>query len=133
MGVEKMLRVIGIVVLAGVLAPVVLTPKAVVSFPGPDGNAAQDKRLEQGREITIKGKVLGREKRPEGVADSPLALRVLTVKYGVINVVYSAFRLCHNELGATVKTGDRIEVHGKVIGKDRITVCLSKTYYIKKL
>ena len=128
-----MLRVIGIVVLAGVLAPVVLTYQAVFSLPGQCGNAARDKRLKEGSEITIKGKVLGREKRPEGVADSNLALRVSTAKYGVVNVVYSAFRLCHNEVGATIKAGDRIEVRGQVIGKDRITVCLSKTYYIKKL
>jgi len=128
-----MLRAIGSVVLAGVLAPAVLTNQVVVSLPGQCGNAARDKRLPEGREITIKGKVLGREKRPEGVADSNLALRVSTANYGVVNVVYSAFRLCHNEVGATIKTGDRIEVRGQVIGKDRITVCLSKTYYIKKL
>jgi hypothetical protein len=94
---------------------------------------AEDQGLKEGSEVTIKGKVLGREKRPEGVADGEFALRVETAGYGVVNVVYSSFRLCHNEVGASAKEGDRIEVFGKVTGKDRITVCLSKSYYIKKL
>ena len=129
-----MLRVVEVAVFAGLLASVVLTSGAVNSFPSESGEVVvQGKVLKEGCEVTIAGKVLGREKRPEGVADSDLALRVSTADYGVVNVVYSAFRLCHNEVGAAVKEGDRIEVHGKVIGKDRITVCLSKDYYIKKL
>lgn len=51
----------------------------------------------------------------------------------MVNVVDSAFRLCHNEVGASVKAGDKIEVFGKAISKDKITVCFSKTYYNKKL
>ncbi len=94
---------------------------------------AEDQALKEGSEVTIAGKVLGREKRPEGVADGEFALRVSTADYGVVNVVYSSFRLCHNEVGASAKEGDRVEVYGKVTGKDRITVCLSKSYYIKKL
>ncbi len=94
---------------------------------------AEDQALKEGSEVTIAGKVLGREKRPEGVADGESALRVSTADYGVVNVVYSSFRLCHNEVGASAKEGDRVEVYGKVTGKDRITVCLSKSYYIKKL
>ena len=94
---------------------------------------AEDQALKEGSEVTITGKVLGREKRPEGVADGEFALRVSTADYGIVNVVYSSFRLCHNEAGAAAKEGDRVEVYGKVTGKDRITVCLSKSYYIKKL
>ena len=93
----------------------------------------KDQALKEGSEVTLAGKVLGREKRPEGMADGEFALRVSTTDYGVVNVVYSSFRLCHNEVGASAKEGDRIEVYGKVTGKDRITVCLSKSYYIKKL
>lgn len=93
----------------------------------------EDQALKEGSEVTIQGEVLGREKRPEGVADGESALRVDTADHGVVNVVYSSFRLCHNETGAAAKEGDRIEVFGKVIRKDRITVCLSKSYYIKKL
>jgi len=93
----------------------------------------KDQALKEGSEVTLAGKVLGREKRPEGMADGEFALRVSTADYGVVNVVYSSFRLCHNEVGASAKEGDRIEVYGKVTGKDRITVCLSKSYYIKKL
>jgi hypothetical protein len=102
----------------------------------PAGNVkivAEDQALKEGSEITIQGEVLGREKRPEGVADGEFALRVATADHGVVNVVYSSFRLCHNEVGAAAKEGDRIEVFGKVTRKDRITVCLSKSYYIKKL
>ncbi len=129
-----MLRVIAVAVFAGVLASVVLTSGVVNSFSSESGEVVvQGKVLKDGCEVTIAGKVLGREKRPEGVADGDFALRVSTADYGVINVVYSAFRLCHNEAGAAAKEGDRIEVYGKVIGKDRITVCLSKDYYIKKL
>ena len=95
--------------------------------------AAQDQALKAGSEVTVEGKVLGREKRPEGESDGELALRVETTDYGVVNVVYSSFRLCHNQAGAAAKEGDRIEVFGKVTGKNRITVCLSKSYYIKKL
>lgn len=51
----------------------------------------------------------------------------------MVNVVYSSFRLCHNAVGTSLTEGDRIEVYGKVITKGRITVCLSKAYYIKKL
>ena len=94
---------------------------------------AEDQGLKEGSEVTIAGKVLGREKPREGVSDGEFALRVSTADYGVVNVVYSSFRLCHNEVGASAKEGDRIEVYGKVTGKDRITVCLSKSYYIKKL
>ena len=94
---------------------------------------AEDQALKEGSEVTITGKVLGREKRPEGVADGEFALRVSTTDYGIVNVVYSSFRLCHNEVGASAKEGDRLEVYGKVTGKDRITVCPSKSYYIKKL
>jgi hypothetical protein len=94
---------------------------------------AEDQALKAGSEVTVEGKVLGREKRAEGESDGELALRVETTDYGVVNVVYSSFRLCHNQVGAAAKEGDRIEVFGKVTGKDRITVCLSKTYYIKKL
>ena len=95
--------------------------------------AAEDQALKEGSEITLQGEVLGREKRPEGLADGESALRVSTTDYGMVNVVYSSFRLCHNEVGAAAKEGDRIEVFGKVIRKDRLNVCLSKSYYIKKL
>lgn len=94
---------------------------------------AEDQALKEGSEVTIEGKVLGREKRPEGMADGEFAIRVSTADYGVVNVVYSSFRLCRNEVGASAKEGDRVEVFGKVTGKDRVTVCLSKSYYIKKL
>jgi hypothetical protein len=94
---------------------------------------AEDQALKVGSEVTVEGKVLGREKRGEGESDGELALRVETTAYGVVNVVYSSFRLCHNQVGAAAKEGDRIEVFGKVTGKDRITVCLSKFHYIKKL
>ncbi len=89
--------------------------------------------LTEGCEVTIEGKVTGRVERSEGVTDGEFALKVSTADYGTVNVVYSAFRLCHNEVGASLKAGDRIEVYGKVISKDKITVCLSKHYYIKKL
>jgi hypothetical protein len=101
--------------------------------PGTVKTVIEDQILKEGSEVTIRGEVLGREKRPEGVADGELALRVATADHGVVNVVYSSFRLCHNEIGATAKEGDRIEVFGKVTRKDRITVCLSKSYYIKKV
>jgi hypothetical protein len=126
-----MLRIIAIGVLVGFLAPAGLKSALFVCFADQGGSSASG--LKEGQEVTIRGKVLGREKRPEGVADSDLALRVSTEKYNVVNVVYSAFRLCHNEVGASVKKGDRVEVYGKIIGKNRITVCLSKSYYIKRL
>lgn len=108
-------------------------PETVQPLQAEGRKVVQCKDFKEGSEVTLKGKVLGREKRPEGVADSNLALRVSTADYGEINVVYSTFRLCHNEVGASVREGDRIEVHGKAIGKHRITVCLSRKYYIKKL
>jgi hypothetical protein len=129
-----LLRGIEAAIFVGLLSCVVVSSGTVNSFPSEIGEVVvQGKLLKEGCEVTIEGKVLGREKRPEGVADGDFALSVSTADYGVVNVVYSAFRLCHNEVGAAVKEGDRIEVYGKVIGKDRITVCLSKTYYIKKL
>jgi len=112
-------RLIELLVIAGLLVGVVC--------------AVEDQALKAGSEVTIEGKVLGREKRAEGESDGESALRVETTDYGVVNVVYSSFRLCHNQVGAAAKEGDRIEVFGKVTRKDRITVCLSKTYYIKKL
>lgn len=89
--------------------------------------------LTEGSEVTIQGKVTGRVERPEGLKDQEFALKVSTAAYGEIKVVYSAFRLCHNEVGPSLKAGDRIEVYGKVISKSKITVCLSKNHYIKKL
>ena len=89
--------------------------------------------LTEGCEVTIEGKVTGRVERPKGQTDGEFAVKVLTADYGTVNVVYSAFRLCHNEVGASLKAGNRIEVYGKVISKNKITVCLSKDYYIKKL
>jgi hypothetical protein len=128
------LRVIEVAIFAGLLACVLLTSGRVKSVPTESGKVVvQRKVLQEGCEVTIEGKVLGREKRPEGVADGDFALRVSTAEYGVVNVVYSSFRICHNEVGAAVKEGERIKVYGKVTGKDRITVCLSKNYYIKKL
>lgn len=122
-----MLRVIEVAIFAGLLGCVVLGPETVKPLPSESGEAVvQGQVLNEGCEVTIKGKVLGREPRPEGVADSDLALRVSAADYGVVNVVYSAFRLCHSEVGASIREGDRIEVHGKVIGKYRITVCLFK-------
>ena len=76
---------------------------------------------------------MGRVERPAGLKDGDRVLKVSTADYGMVNVVYSSFRLCHNAVGTSVKEGDRIEVYGKVITKSRITVCLSKDYYIKKL
>lgn len=93
----------------------------------------QSKVLKEGCEVTIVGKVLGRVPRPEDVADGDQALRVSTEDYDEVNVVYSSFRLCHNEVGASMKEGDRIQVYGLVIGEKRITVCLSEDYSIKKL
>lgn len=89
--------------------------------------------LTEGSEVTIQGKVTGRVERPEGLKDQNFALKVSTADYGMVNVVYSAFRLCHNRVGASLKAGDRIEVYGKVISKSKITVCLSKNHYIKKM
>jgi hypothetical protein len=133
-GETEVLRVIEAAVFAALAAFVVFASGAVNSSPGESGaGVVQHKALKEGCEVTLVGEVLGREKRPEGVYDSDLALRVSTADYGSVNVVYSAFRLCHNEVGAAVKEGDRVEVHGKVIGRDRITVCSSKDYYIKKL
>lgn len=129
-----MLRGIEVAIFVGLLFCVVASSGTVKSFRSETGAVmVQRKILKEGCEVTIEGKVLGREKRPEGEADGDFALSVSTADYGVVNIVYSAFRLCHNEVGAAAKEGDRIEVHGKVIGKDRITVCVSKTYYIKKL
>lgn len=93
----------------------------------------ETKVLTEGSEVTIQGKVTGRVERPEGLKDQNFALKVSTADYGIVQVVYSAFRLCHNEVGASVKAGERIEVYGKVISKNKITVCLSKNHYIKKL
>ena len=89
--------------------------------------------LTEGCESIIQGKVKGRAERPEGLNDGEFALKVSTADYGMVTVVYSAFRLCHNDVGASLKAGDKIEVYGKVISKNKITVCLSKNYYIKKL
>ena len=89
--------------------------------------------LTEGSEVTIQGKVTGRVERPEDLKDQNFALKVSTADYGIVQVVYSAFRLCHNEVGASVNAGDRIEVYGKVISKGKLTVCLSKNHYIKKL
>lgn len=114
------MRLIELAIIAGLSAGVIC-------------GSVQDQALKEGSEVTIEGKVLGREKRPEGVSDGEFAIRVSTADYGVVNVVYSSFRLCHNEVGAAAKEGDRVEVFGKVTGKDRVTVCLSKSYYIKKL
>jgi hypothetical protein len=118
----KIVRLIELAIIAGLSVVVVY-----------ESGAIKQQVLKAGSEVTIEGKVLGREKRPEGVSDGESALRVETSDYGVVNVVYSSFRLCHNEVGASAKEGDRIEVFGKATGKDRITVCLSKSYYIKKL
>ncbi len=130
-----MLRAIEVAIPAGLLACLVLAsgPFRSVSLASGRVVVIEDKVLQVGCEVTIAGEVLGREKRPEGLADGESALRVSTADYGVVNVVYSSFRLCHNEVGAAAKEGDKIEVHGKVTGKNRITVCLSKSYYIKKL
>jgi hypothetical protein len=127
-------RLIELAIIAGLSVGVVCALEAIKQLSPESGKVvAEDQALKEGCEVTIEGKVLGREKRPEGVADGEFALRVSTADYGVVNVVYSSFRLCHNEVGASAKEGDRVEVFGKVTGKDRITVCLSKTYYIKKL
>ena len=93
----------------------------------------KNKVLKEDCDVTIVGRVRGREPRPEGEADGDQALRVSTEDYGEVNVVYSSFRLCHNEVGASMKVGDRIQVYGKVVSEKRITVCLSKDYYLKKL
>ncbi|MGI8918453.1 MAG: hypothetical protein ACR2H6_07605 [Pyrinomonadaceae bacterium] len=89
--------------------------------------------LTEGCESIIQGKVKGRVERPEDLNDGEFALKVSTADYGMVTVVYSAFRLCHNDVGASLKAGDKIEVYGKVISKNKITVCLSKNHYIKKL
>jgi len=95
--------------------------------------AVQAKDLEIGSEVTIRGEVLGREPKREGLHDGESALQVATNEYGTVSVVYSSFRLCHNDVGAGVKTGERIEAFGKAVNKKRITVCLSPSYYIKRL
>lgn len=129
-----MLQVIEIAIFGGLLGCFVLSPVTVRSLPCESEKAVvQRKALKEGCEVTIEGRVLGREPRPEGVADGDLALRVATEDYGEVNVVYSSFRLCHNEVGASMKVGDRIQVYGKVVSEKRITVCLSKDYYLKKL
>ena len=119
----RSLRLIELAIVAGLL----------VGAVSASGVLAEDQALKVGSEVTIKGEVLGREKRREGLADGESALRVSTPDYGVVNVVYSSFRLCRNEVGAAAQEGDRLEVFGKVTNKDRVTVCTSKTYYIKKL
>jgi hypothetical protein len=106
--------------------------QAEKSNPG-RANCQETRVLTEGSEVTIQGKVMGRVERPEGLKDQNFALKVLTADYGMVSVVYSAFRLCHNEVGASLKAGDKVEVYGKVISKNKITVCLSKTHYIKKL
>jgi len=128
------LRLTELAIIASLSVGVVCASGAIKHFPPESVNIVAEKQaLKKGSEVTIQGKVLGREKRPEGMADGEFALRVSTADSGVVNVVYSSFRLCHNEVGASAKEGDRVEVFGKVTGKDRVTVCLSKSYYIKKL
>lgn len=97
------------------------------------GAQSGNKVLTEGCEVTIQGEVKGRVERPANLKDGDRVLKVSTADYGMVNVVYSSFRLCHNAVGTSVKEGDQIEVYGKVITKNRITVCLSKDYYIKKL
>ena len=127
-------KLIELSIIAGLSVGVVCGSGAIERFqPERVKRVAEDQALKVGSEVTIEGKVLGREKRPEGVSDGEFALRVSTADHGVVNVVFSSFRLCHNEVGASAKEGDRVEVFGKVIRKDRVNVCLSKTYYIKKL
>ena len=124
-----MIGIIGVALLTIALASFVSPERCAGERP----SGQQGRSLTEGCEITIRGSVMGREERPENLQDGDFALKLSTADYGVIKVVYSAFRLCHNEVGANVKEGDRIEVYGKVISKNRITVCLSKKYYIKKL
>ena len=127
-------KLIELSIIAGLSIGVVYGSGAIERFqPKRVKSVAEDQALKVGSEVTIEGEVLGREKRPEGVSDGEFALRVSTADHGVVNVVFSSFRLCHNEVGASAKEGDRVEVFGKVIRKDRVNVCLSKTYYIKKL
>jgi hypothetical protein len=129
-----MLKLIELSIIAILTAGVLYGSEAIERFqPARVNRVAEDQALKVGAEVTIEGEVLGREKRPEGVSDGEFALRVSTAHHGVVNVVFSSFRLCHNEVGASAKEGDRLEVFGKVIRIDRVNVCLSKTYYIKKL
>ncbi len=129
-----MLKLIELSIIAGLSVGGLYGSRAIQRFqPERVKRVAEDQTLKVGSEVTIEGEVLGREKRPEGVSDGEHALRVATANYGVVNVVFSSFRLCHNEVGASAKEGDRVEVFAKVIRKDRVNVCLSKSYYIKKL
>jgi len=127
-------RLIELALIAGLSVGAICASGAIKRFPPESVKVlAEDQALKVGSEVTIKGEVLGREKRREGLADGEFALRVSTADYGVVNVVYSSFRLCRNEVGAAAQEGDQLEVFGKVTNKDRVTVCTSKAYYIKKL
>src|SRR5215207_6754869 len=113
MSFRALLPVIGVALLVGGLkCPARGTEGDQIRPKASNKVMVEDRVLKEGSEVTIEGGVLGREPRPEGLADADLALQVATADYGTVKVVYSAFRLCHNDVGADVKEGDRVEVYG---------------------